>query len=378
MLSEEDKNALLTTPMEAARALLAEKYGVEVGGPPALGIVQELVALRRLDIALLAGRPLFTDLCRGLYLVQALRYAPGQVELCFSGGAYHINFYEPFSFRMLLIDRLIHYIPYIARSAALIDTPKTVLLELDDGPEGDCLQMVSSGYAPNHVLVPDSSFLASSAYAVQRNGEPSSMSPWTARQDKIYWRGSLTGSANSWRELLRLPRVKLAFASLSNPDLDVRLVRGGLGQYGGYEPYLSETFEALSLLCDLEPHAKNLEFRYVLDVDGNTNSWPGLFIKMLFANTIFKLRSPYRQWYYHLLKDGEHLFYVDALEEDLRLKLAALRAVPRLAEEVGKNARVFASGLTIDSEFPVFLEAIARADLNKHRAYSNAANGAGN
>jgi hypothetical protein len=97
---------------------------------------------------------------------------------------------------------------------------------------------------------------------------------------------------------------------------------------------------------------------------------------MLFANTIFKLRSPYRQWYYHLLKDGEHLFYIDDLKEGLWLKLATLRASPRVAEDAGKNARAFASGLTIESEFPVFLEAIDRADLNRGPGLSSPASGA--
>lgn len=362
-LSDLDKEFMSGCSVQTGVELLVEREEIFSNDNSRADAIAELISIRRPDIALGIGTTLFTSLCEGLFLTETNKGGPGHVEIVFLNGGYRLNFHNSFSFRMLLLRRLIHYIPYIVKAAPLIACSKRVLLELDDAPEGELRQLVSSGCAENHVLVPDSMFLETNAYHSAKCGSLYASFPWTARSLELYWRGSLTGSCSNWSSLFRLPRVRLVLESLSHRDFDVRLIRQGLGQYAGYEPYLSETFEALSLLTDVEPVQRNLEYKYVIDVDGNTNSWPGLFYKMLFGNAILKLRSPYSQWYYPRLRDGEHLIYFENIERDLLAKLSTLRASEDFAHSLGENARTLACSMSSDSEFPFFLEGIEKANL---------------
>ena len=42
------------------------------------------------------------------------------------------------------------------------------------------------------------------------------------------------------------------------------------------------------------------KYKYQIDIDGNTNAWPGLFQKLLTGSPVLKVASPYgfRQWLY--------------------------------------------------------------------------------
>src|SRR5205807_769719 len=46
-----------------------------------------------------------------------------------------------------------------------------------------------------------------------------------------------------------------------------------------------------------------MDYKYAIDIDGNSCSWPGLFTKLLMGNTVLKVDSVlgFRQWYYHKL-----------------------------------------------------------------------------
>ena len=55
---------------------------------------------------------------------------------------------------------------------------------------------------------------------------------------------------------------------------------------------------------DYVPEIAFPAYKFQIDIDGNTNSWPGLFQKLLTGSAILKVASPYgyRQWYYDRLR----------------------------------------------------------------------------
>src|SRR3546814_12237039 len=58
-----------------------------------------------------------------------------------------------------------------------------------------------------------------------------------------------------------------------------------------------------------EPQDRILDFKYQIDVDGNTNSWPGLFLKLITGAPVLKVESEvgFKKWYYGALEHLQNL-----------------------------------------------------------------------
>lgn len=99
-----------------------------------------------------------------------------------------------------------------------------------------------------------------------------------------------------------------------------------------------------------EPQDRILDYRYQIDVDGNTNSWPGLFLKLLSGSPVLKFESEagFKQWYYPRLKPWENFVPVASDGSDLVEKLEWLRANPAQAQAIGENGRALALSLTYE------------------------------
>ena len=102
-------------------------------------------------------------------------------------------------------------------------------------------------------------------------------------------------------------------------------------------------------LCDAqifskpEPFERNLNYKYVIDVDGNSNSWPGFFMKLASGSCVFKVNSDYNffQWYYKYLSPWKHYVPVNADMSDLREKIAHIQKHPTLGAEIARNSSLF-------------------------------------
>jgi tetratricopeptide (TPR) repeat protein len=319
-----------------------------------------LISRRRPDLALKVAPEGFGRRCAALTLNETRSFPKGTVLIYFTARSFSIVFPHSFSFRRLLVDRLMTLLPYLNRAATDLSVSGYCILALDDRPEGDSLQLCFSGRTKDQLLIPDPSFIGSSGYATHRSSFAQNFIEWTMRRDTAYWRGSLTGVAGTWETVLSLPRVELSLLSLHEPCLNAKLLRTGLAQYANYEPYLTNTFEALGVLTDYEPDLDNLKYKYLIDIDGNTNSWPGLFTKLIAGGTIIKLKSPYSQWYYWRLKERTNYLPIDSISPGLRDAVTWLRQNDEAAREMGIAAQELAAHLTIETEYASFLEAINR------------------
>jgi SAM-dependent methyltransferase len=93
-------------------------------------------------------------------------------------------------------------------------------------------------------------------------------------------------------------------------------------------------------------------FKYQIDIDGNSNSWPGLFQKLLTGSPVLKVTSPYgfRQWYYDRLKPWVNFVPVAADMSDLVEKVKWLKAHDDAARQIGKRGRALAESLDYPGE----------------------------
>ena len=79
-------------------------------------------------------------------------------------------------------------------------------------------------------------------------------------------------------------------------------------------------------------HCQMQGYQGVLDIDGNTNSWEGLFIKLSLSSIVFKMATPYVQWYYRDLRPGVDYVEVDAQMTQRRELPSQLASLQEIAE----------------------------------------------
>lgn len=163
--------------------------------------------------------------------------------------------------------------------------------------------------------------------------------PWNSRKEKAYFRGTDTG-AQLYAYATSSQRVVAADISLRNPDLvDAKLT-------GVQDKSFEDIYRSMGIYGDKEPQSNIQIYKYNLDIDGNSNSWNGLVIKLKngAGGVVLKVESQedYRQWFYNRLEPWVNYVPVKGDLSDLLDKIEFLRKNDTLAENIHKNAvRIF-------------------------------------
>ncbi len=193
------------------------------------------------------------------------------------------------------LARWIHLIPLYKVYSQYDDIEAgSVYLSLDDraGPPG----LAFCELRPEYFLIPDNSFVLWRSYQAEREHYAQNDIAWEHRKPVALWRGSTTGFAkdrrNGWRSL---QRVRLCEIGLEHPDL---LDAGITSIVQFAEQSVVDEIRNSGLIREYVPATEFNKYKYQIDIDGNTNSWPGLFTKLLTGSPVIKIASPFgfRQW----------------------------------------------------------------------------------
>jgi hypothetical protein len=116
-------------------------------------------------------------------------------------------------------------------------------------------------------------------------------------------------------------------------------------------PTESEIHES-GLMSEFVPATEFNKFKYHIDIDGNTNSWPGLFQKLLTGSPVLKVASAgsYRQWYYSRLKPWVNFVPVLSDMSDLVAKIAWLHEHEKEAITIGIRGQELALSMHFNQE----------------------------
>jgi SAM-dependent methyltransferase len=202
---------------------------------------------------------------------------------------------------------------------------------------------------PDFFLIPDGAFVETRGYRPAREHFRDHEVEWSQRIPLAIWRGSTTGRPQNpqlgWRSL---PRLQLCEIARAQPDL----IDAGIVQVAQIPPESESELQAAGLMKPYIPSLQFNRYKFQIDIDGNSNSWAGLFEKLLSGSPVLKIASPfgYRQWYYDLLKPWIHFVPVASDLSDLVEKLQWLRAHDDVAREIGARGRELAYALDYDSE----------------------------
>jgi len=301
---------------------------------------------------------LFGPRCR--YVVERPD-GPGKYSMRveFHRGHYGLVYGPTFLGWPFLVDRLLSLNGYLTKFSNEHSGIGAVQITVGDAPEGSGVQLCFSGNMPDHRLIPDPMFLASRAYEAFRLKTAAEAPPWDLREPKLYWRGSLTGQAETFEEIFNLPRVRLVDLAKRDERIDAKIT--DLSQFGPLLPELQIRCNERGLLGPKEDETRNAHFKYLIDIDGNTNSWPGLWTKLSSGSPVIKLKSAYRQWYYDRLVHGVNVWEIGSLEEGVPDALDRMEGNPDLACVLAQGGRALTSAMTPRTEYPVFREETRRA-----------------
>jgi tetratricopeptide (TPR) repeat protein len=213
-------------------------------------------------------------------------------------------------------------------------------------------------------LIPDPAFLVSAGYSWLRGELVRRPTPWGQRKPVALWRGTTTGQREPgngpWHSLPRVQLCRLALGS-GRGLLDCGLTNAVQLVSRSEEIEIKQS----GLMRDFVKPERFQDYIYNIDIDGNTNSWPGLFQKLLSGSPVLKVESSrgFRQWYYNRLRPWWNYIPVKSDMSDLLERIEWLRANDEAAKRIGERGRALADSMTIEAESEKAVETIAAAVL---------------
>jgi len=219
----------------------------------------------------------------------------------------------------------------------------------------DCPQDISSvswetkEQWTNIHLVPDLYYFNSGGYFgfLQQESE---IPVWEDRTATVFWRGQTTGIVNLTPDKLKaLPRYNLCrIASQFGDKADVGLT--GVVQATPNDSTVIETILlSEGLKKSFMPMKEFAAYRFLIDIDGNSNAW-NLLQKMRLGCCMLRVISPWRQWIEHRLVAWEHYIPIKQDLSDFEEQVDWCLSNDKKTQDIAKNARKFALAVEFDSE----------------------------
>lgn len=220
-----------------------------------------------------------------------------------------------------------------------------------DGDRPSLANFAPSAPAGRQVPIPDPHFFVHRGFDAERALAVEG-ADWGSRDDGIVWRGVGNGAGRMSFDPRDednpgvLPRLRMCMKLARVAGCDVRIT--GLYEDGGV--WLGAARRA-GLAGDPIPAQRWLGRKYAIDIDGQTNTWSNLLVRMLFGCCVFKVKSQggFRQWYYDRLTPFVHFVPVAADMSDFAEKIDWARSHPGEARAIAEAGRAFALGLDFEA-----------------------------
>ncbi len=256
------------------------------------------------------------------------------------------------------------YLYWLSRCPPEVEAITCTFGDGNDPSEG---RFAPSTNLPGIVALPDPYFLDARGFGHWLRLSERSTVGWADRSSDLVWRGATWGFGSSDPAVglahpeMATQRLALCLALRGLPGTDAkfsvatdgtRMTTPYLGRFGVGDAHVAEE--------------SWLGRKFAFDVDGNTNTWSNLIIRLHLGCCVLKVASRYgyRQWYYDRLKPWEHYVPVSADLSDLMERIEWVRANDREASEIARRGQAFARTLTWDA---VEAEAVELITANWNR-----------
>jgi hypothetical protein len=240
-------------------------------------------------------------------------------------------------------NRLLYTLPLIVQYHRKGREQGSIFISLDDSEASPGLSFCTN--SNDQFPIPDPDFLTSRGYKAFRQQLAREQLPWEQRHPMVFWRGATSGIrlGDGWRTL---PRIRLCEIARSSDFFDVGIAR--IVQVSEQEAL---EINSSGLMRDEVPAITFADYRVQIDIDGNANSWSGLFTKLLTNSPVLKVDSPhnFRQWYYNHLVPWENYVPVESDMSDLVEKARWLIAHDDMARQIGSRGAELAEAITYEA-----------------------------
>lgn len=231
-------------------------------------------------------------------------------------------------------------IPKVIGERSLPESFEFIITLHDRVPEECSFEVPVFGFAKNRenknaICIPDFESLSTYPFLKKGMAKGSLIYPWDEKKELAFWRGVTTGGLFTLDNCLDYPRSKLVMMSVEAPSLlDARFTR--------YVQLDSEDVrEKLKLFCPLAPSLspkEHLQYKYLINVDGNSCSYSRMFWIMLSNSLLIKQESDEIQWYYGKIKPWVHYVPLETDLSDLFARIEWAKEHDSEAQEMAKSA----------------------------------------
>lgn len=239
--------------------------------------------------------------------------------------------------------------------APVPDQSLPLVAEISDGEDSGPGLVSFCSRDPDAILIPDHLFVLSGGYKEHRALARANAMPWEARSDWIVWRGATNGIGTIAKPRLSFDdselraRVRLCLALRDALKVDAKLHAVTDSRNLALD---TERLGKAGILGDyLSPLAWH-GLKFALDIDGHSNAWSNLFLRLLMGCCVLKVASGqgYRQWYYDALEPWLHYVPVESDLCDLHERIAWCRANLAACREIAARGQELAMGRDLASE----------------------------
>jgi glycosyltransferase involved in cell wall biosynthesis len=255
---------------------------------------------------------------------------------------------DPFIYRMLYA-RLPVVLRIFSQTGSKV---KSFGADLSDGSDVPSGWMAFCSNRIDAVLVPDPVFFNSGGYAQFRN--LSSMVPWSERDGIVLWRGTLTGIGAATSETMRADdpllrqrtRMCLILGVVSGTNAKIHKIENNISAVD------RERLARYGLIGKKIKQVSWAKHKFALDIDGHTNAWSNLFVRLLLGCCTLKISSQhgFQQWYYNKLKPWEHFVPVRADMSDLIEKIDWCRKHDDECARIARVGAMIVHSMTVEGE----------------------------
>jgi hypothetical protein len=226
---------------------------------------------------------------------------------------------------------------------------KTVVFQGDDNPHD--IPSLSWQTKDNYT----SSYLLPDLYHVEANGYQEFFRKdrltWSEKKPLAFWRGSTTGNSSlTTQNLSENKRYCLCKIGQQIPDLTdfkiINVVQSASDKDHANILSRLNTERLLSERISIDNYEK---YKYIIDIDGNGNSWE-IIRRLELGSCILKVDSPWSLWHYSYLKPWIHYIPIAIDLSDLHEKLKWCVTNDSRAREIAMSGRALATSLDFENE----------------------------
>jgi hypothetical protein len=227
-----------------------------------------------------------------------------------------------------------------------------ITVNASDGDVASNARFAASVRFPQHVGLPDPHYFQNHGFVAERDAGLGAVR-WEERSGDLAWRGAMNGTG--WPSfapedvdnpaVMQRLRMVMRLKSVAGTDVKFVNVPNAIASFGVFAM-------RSGLLGAPMPARRWLGQKFAIDIDGYTNTWSNLLVRMHYGCCVLKVGSQFgfRQWYYDALKPFEHYVPVAADMTDFEEKIEWVRSHDAEAKAIAERGQALARRLTFESQ----------------------------